>query len=156
MKREPRIGVFYSKGRNLVDVLRSVRSRYPQGHLAVFIPPGYVLSAEETACIDESIVTEHSVYSLRRPDVLLGLRSQLRCLGRGIFVVMFDTPKQRILAAVSGTEERLYFDMNRRLIPLRASIPSVLLGALARNIWGRLVYAGIWILVRITRVGKTA
>ena len=153
MTQKPtKVCAFYSKGRTYLDVLQCVRQGYPEARVSAIIPARYPISREETVLVDEVVETERTRYSLREIRPLIRLVRQIRAGHFDAFVVMFDSPRLRILSALSGARQHLYCRMDGEFVPLRSSIPGTLLDVLVRAIRGRATYAYIWLIVRLLHV----
>jgi len=156
MTQKPtKVCAFYSKGRTYLDVLQCVRQRYPEAHVSAVIPARYPISREETALVDEVVETERTRYSLREIRPLIRLVRQIRAAHFDAFVVMFDSPRLRILSALSGARQRLFCRMDGEFAPLHSSVPGVMADVLVRSIRGRAAYAYIWLIVRLLHVSTT-
>ena len=152
MSNVARICVYFSKGRRFSDVLRAVREQERHAHICAMIPARYPLSAQERAMADEVVETELARYSLRRPRACARLVRQIRDGHYDGFVILFASPKLRILSALAGTRRRMYCTMDGRLVAIHASIAGIIAGTVARNLWGRVVYMGIWLTVHMLPV----
>jgi hypothetical protein len=152
MTHSPRIGVFYSKGRTYLDVLRSLREEDPGAHVCAIVPAEYPVSRDESSLADEVIRIERSRYSWRDIRPLRRLMRQIRAARLDAFVILFDSPRLRILAALSGAKRCAYCTMDRRLVEVRPSVAATLANVVIRTIWGRLVYTGIWLAVHLLHV----
>ena len=153
MNTPSRICVFLSKGRNFVDVLRGVRSVYPGGSIDAVIPLAYPLSDEERALADRVVETGQAHYGLRDAGPLLRLVRELQAPHYDLFVIMFDSPKLRILARLSNARACALHRLSN-LVPIHPSIPGVLADVIFRNVWGRAAYSALWIVVRLFPVNK--
>jgi len=151
-----RICVFYSKGRSFADVLQAVKDKYPSAAIEAWIPRGYPASAEEKALATELLETEQALYSVRQPEFLLRLISQLRAKRYDLFLITFNSPKLQTLAALSGAAAKAYCGLDGRLWPIRPSVGKVLGDVACRAVRGRLTYAWIWLAVRCLKVEPTA
>ncbi|HUW60996.1 MAG TPA: hypothetical protein VMZ06_08320 [Candidatus Bathyarchaeia archaeon] len=147
-----RVAVFYSKGRRFLDVLRCVRAKYPAAELAAMTPPNYTMSPEEKAVANSVVTTELAAYSARSPRAFWRLIRQIRRSRYDVFVITFDSTRLRILAALSRADRCAYCSMDGHVVPIRPTVAGTLAGAAARNLWGRLVYAWVWTIVRVAKV----
>ena len=57
MSQPTRIGVFYSKGRSYLEVLRCVHRHEPEARICAIVPAGYLPSNDERAAADEVVET---------------------------------------------------------------------------------------------------
>ncbi len=156
MSRQEHICVFHSKGRSFADALKYVRERRPEARICAMAPSGYPVGPEELASADEVIETEREQYSPRDFAALRQLVRQLRRTRFDCFVILFDSPKLRALAALSCAQSCTHLTLDGRLRPITPSLPGVAWDVLYRNIRGRLTYAWIWIMIRCTRIGTSA
>jgi len=156
MSEPARFGVFYSKGRSYLDVLRCVKQHEPESRVIAVVPPGYPISDEEEALAEAVIRTGHDRYGLRHPGALRRLVASLRGARYDCFVITFDSPKLRILAALSGARSPALVTLDGRLAPFRPSIAGTVADAVCRHLWGRAVFGWIWLVVRCTRVRPPA
>jgi len=67
------------------------------------------------------------------------------------FVILFDSPRQRILASLVRARRRLHCRLDGKVVELEYTISGVIVDAALRNLWGRLVYGLLWVLVRLLR-----
>lgn len=151
MTRADRIGVFFNKGRNLADVLRVVRGEYPGANVCAIVPRSYSVTEQESALVQETACVERARYGLRDMGALGRLIGQLRKRRYDVLVIMFDTPKVRLLGAVSGARTVRYCRLDGRLVPVRKSILGILGSVTARRTIGGVVYVGVWLAVRLLR-----
>jgi len=155
MNTTPRICAFLSKGRNFVDVLKDIRSAYPKTPIDAVIPLDYPLSDEERALVDRIVETKKAHYSLRDAGPLFRLVRQLRAEHYNLFVIMFDSPKLRLLARLSNAKACTFHRLDHRMLPIYPSIPRIVADMAFRNVWGRVAYAYIWLVVHLLRTNKT-
>lgn len=152
MSRPVCIGVFYSKGRSYLEVLRCVHRHEPEARVCAIVPRGYLISPEERAASDEIVETERTGYSLQDLGALRSLLRQIRGARYDTFVILFDSPRLRILAALSGARQCAHCTFDGRLARIGPSVAGTLCDVAARNVWGRLVYALVWLVVWCLRV----
>jgi hypothetical protein len=153
MTSAPHICVFYSKGRTFTDVLSHVKARQPNARLCALVPAGYPVSEAGWPTLDEVVQTGLPRYSWRNPLSFMRLVRQIRRPRYDAFVIAFDSPRLRVLSALSGAT-RLYCAMDGQLLPLHGSISGTLADVLIRSIRGRLTYAYIWLIVRLLHVSS--
>ena len=147
-----RICIFYSKGRRFFDVLRCLRAKYPAAELVAMTPPNYTMSPEEKAEANRVVTTELAAYSASTHQAFRRLVQQIRASRYDVFVITFDSTRLRILAGLSGAHSCAYCSLDGQVVLIRPSVAGTLAGALARNLWGRLVYAWVWTVVRVAKV----
>ena len=152
MSRKPRVCVYFSVGRNLASVLRSVKQSLPDASITAVIPPGYPVSDDERSLAEEILNTDFVRYSWRTLPALARLILQFRRARYDAFVILFDSPRLRIVSSLSGATDRFHCRMDGRLAPVRISIPGTIADVVFRNVWGRIVYVGIWLIVRFCPV----
>ena len=147
-----RICIFYSKGRRFLDVLRCLRAKYPAAELVAMVPPSYKMSPEEKAEANRVVTTELEAYSARTYQPFRRLIQQIRAGRYDVFVITFDSTRLRILAALSGASSCAWCSLDGQVVLIRPTVAGTLAAAAARNLWGRLVYAWIWLVVRLAKV----
>lgn len=152
MSGQEHICVFQSKGRSFAEALRRVREQRPGARICAMAPAGYPVGPEELANADEVIETEREQYSPRDFAALRQLVRQLRRTRFDAFIVLFDSPKLRALAALTRARSCYHLTLDGRLRPIAPSLPGVAWDVAYRNTRGRLTYAWIWLVVRCTRV----
>lgn len=152
MAERETIGVFYSKGRTFASALRCIRAARPGAALTAIVPEGYPVCDEERCVADAFLEIGKGRYGLKDVGALARLTGFLRVRRFDAFVILFDSPKLRVLSALVGAGERLFCRMDGKLLPVRQSIPGTTVEAVARALWGRLVYAALWMAIRVTRV----
>ncbi|MCX5772374.1 MAG: hypothetical protein NTZ09_19165 [Candidatus Hydrogenedentes bacterium] len=147
-----RVCAFYSKGRRFLDVLRCLRAKYPAAELIAVTPPNYKMSPDEKAEANRVVTTELDAYSARTHQAFRRLVQQIRASRYDVFVITFDSTRLRILAALSGAHSCAYCSLDGKVVLIRPTVAGTLAGAAARNLWGRLVYAWVWTVVRVAKV----
>lgn len=147
-----RIGVFYSLGPHFRKTLETLRKEFPGAEVTIMVPPDYPLSDEERALADHTEETERDHYSPRDVGACLRLIRRIRRERFHAFVVMFDSVQLRCLAALAGVPNRLCCLPQGKLIPLGRSVVGVVVGEALRRAWGGVVYATLWLLVRLLPV----
>ena len=156
MKTTPaNIAIFLSKGRSFVDVLRDVRHAYPGAHIDAIIPPAYPLSEEEQALANQVIETEQAHYSPRDTRALRRLIRQLRASHYDLFVILFDSPKLRLIARLSNAKTCVFHRLDHRLLTIRPTIPGIVADVVFRNVWGRVVYGALWLITHFLPARQT-
>lgn len=148
------ICAFYSRGPHFLRMLKQLRAQYPEARITAVVPPTFPAEAA-LGIANQVIKTQHAQWSLRQHRALRKLVGVLREGRYDLFATMFDSPKLRVLAALSGARARVCFTIDGRQIPLKLAVFSQLLDALARNIKGRLLYAYLHYVVYARPVQKT-
>lgn len=142
MDEQLRICALYSHGPHYRRLLRFLRQRYPGAQVTALVPPDY--PAEHVA--DDAGAVLHA--DTPRRD-LRGLGQLLRQIRRGkydVFVVMFDSPRLRIVSALTGVRRRYCYTVDGRYERVRLSLLRAAGGAIYRNVRGRLTYAYVhWV-----------
>ncbi len=146
-----RICAFYSRGPHFMRLLAFLRERHPRAHITALVPPGYPkeLLREHANAIMETAKTRYAARDIA------GIRALLRQIRAGRFhefVVMFDSPRLRLLAALTRAPLRSCFTIDGRYLPLRLSPLRVLASTIYRASRGRLTYAWVCLNVRLRRV----
>ena len=142
-----RIGAFYSAGPHFLRMLTGLREAHPAAEIVVLIPPDYPRSEDLEALADAVLTTERTHYAMRDVRACRRLVKQLRQSRYDLFAVMFDSNQLRLLAALSGAPRCVHGTMGGRLAPLGRSVTRALAGMALRNLWGRMVYATVWLAV---------
>ena len=140
-----RICALYSHGPHYARVLRHLRRAYPDAVITALVPPGFPNEPLEGLAHKRLDLPAKAA----RRRGFAALRAILPVIRRGrydLFVVMFDSFRLRLLAALSGARERRCFTADGRFIPLRLSLARLLAGTAWRNLRGRVTYWRIrWI-----------
>lgn len=134
-----RICALYSHGPHYARVLRHLRQAYPEAVVTALVPPGFPNEpleglAHKRLDMPDAAVDRRGLRALR------ALLPVVRRGRYGLFVVMFDSFRLRLLAALSGARERRCFTADGRFIRLRLSLVRLLADALWRNLRGRVTY----------------
>ena len=141
--------MLYSRGPHLLRTLKQLRAEAPGDHVTAIVPPGFPTETLEGLADD--------VREAPRPAGLAGawrMARGLRAERFDRFVVMFDSPRLRLLAALRGARVRECRTVEGRTIALPRSVWGTLLTAAARSLRGRLRYHYIRCIVRHRRVGR--
>lgn len=149
MSGKRKVCALYSAGAHYPLVLRRLREAYPDAEITALVPPEYPVPEEGLPGADR--VERLAGRGLR--DAAAALR-QVRGGAFDVFAVMFDSPRLRMLAALSGARERAWCTPGGRLVPLTGSAPRVALGEAARLMRGHVVFGALWALVRVLPVGR--
>ncbi|MBI2425944.1 MAG: hypothetical protein HYV27_24180 [Candidatus Hydrogenedentes bacterium] len=142
MNPSPRIGVFYSHGPHFLRVLKQVRQKQPGATLIAFVPHTF------PAQYLEGIVSEVHRTAGTRPAAALKTLRQLRAARLDEFIVMFDSPRLQLLAALSGAPTRACHTVDGRQRPINFQVIRPLLRWATRRIRGQFTY---WRIRRIVR-----
>lgn len=156
MSEQRHVGVFHSKGRNFGDVLRRVREQESGARICAIVPYGYPIDPEELAHVDEVVETEKAQYGLGDVAGLRSLVAQLRDARFDRFVILFDSPRLRVVAALARAGECAHITLDGRLTTIRPSVAGTMADVVVRHARGHILYAWIWLVVHARHVGKNA
>ena len=112
------------------------------------------ISGDELALADETLQSGSVRYGMRNLPGFLGFIRRVRRARYDAFVILFDTPRQRILASLSGADRRMHCRLDGKVAVLDYTLPGIAADAVLRGLWGRIVYACLWVLVRATRAKR--
>ncbi len=149
MSESQRICAFYSKGNHYVATLQWLRRHCPEAAITAIVPPGYALSAAARQLVNEVVETEQAHYTLRDFSAFRRLVRKIRAQRLDIFVVMFDSPRLRLLAAQANARKRLCYTEDGQRIKMDSSTPRVVAKAVLQLCWGHIVFATLWLTVRL-------
>lgn len=153
MSEVRRICAYYSRGPHFSRNLKVLRGMYPDAAITALVPPGY--PRKPLLGLAESIEnTRQAQYAGRDLKAFLALIRQIRKARYDVFVVMFDSPKLRLLGTLSGARERYCLTIDGRYLALRLALLSQAIGAMVRNVHGRLTYLRLWFVVRFFKVHR--
>ena len=141
-----RIGLFYSLGPHFVRALRQVRAAHPHARITAIVPPGFPKAMLEHA--DNVLTVPPPPHGLRNAAALVRVLREQRF---DRLVVLFDSPRLRVLARLSGARERWCCGPDGRHAALEGGILGTLLRGLGRKIRGHLTWARIWLEIRLAR-----
>ncbi len=133
------ICAYYSRGPHFRRVLQELRTAYPDARLIALLPPGYP-SAVIRDLVDAYEFTQHKQYRGRQIGALYRLRRQIRQHRPDLFVVMFDSPRLRLLGALTGIRERYCISSRGHWRLLRVSPHHQAFSSLLSRIAGTLRY----------------
>ena len=137
-----KICAYYSHGPHFLPMLDYLRAHFPGAAIVAFVPPNYPAAVLDERA-DSVVVVEKST-SLPQ---LLTLRRLIRAQQYQLLVVMFDSPRLRLLAAGSDVPHCYCYGPNRRYLPLERGLVRQLVRGLNRQVCGRIRYAYIWCVV---------
>jgi len=139
------IAVLYSRGPHFTRALQALRKTHPGATLTAIVPAEYGNKEALDGVADAVVATSGGAM-----EVLRTIRN-----GRyDVFVVLFDSPKLRLLASLSGARECMCCETDGYLTPLVESPPGVVVSIGLARLRGHITYVRLWILVRILRVGQ--
>ena len=139
------IAVLYSRGPHFIRALQVLRKVHSGATLTAIVPAEYD-DKEALEGLADAVVTTSS-----------GAVEVLRTIRNGrydVFVVLFASPKLRLLASLSGARERMCCEPDGHRSPLVESPFGVVAAIGLARLRGHLTYARLWIIVRILRVKK--
>jgi ADP-heptose:LPS heptosyltransferase len=148
-----RICLFYSHGPHYTRVLKELRKQYPEAFITALVPKSYPRTHLE-GLADQVQETAEQAYGLRNLSGLRRLLSQIRAGHYDHFVVLFDSPKLRLLASRTGIPRRSCHTVDGRQFELERGIIPLLLKTVYRNIRGRIRYAYIRYIVSHRPINK--
>ena len=138
-----RVAVFYSLGPHFVKALEGARTL--GDHVTAIVPKSYALSDREAMLSDETWRLEWDRYGGGEVFVLL---RAIRRKKYDAFVVMFRSPKLRMIASLSGASTMWYCAPHGYLMALQDLPLGILAGEALRRIRGLLTYGMVWLSVR--------
>ncbi len=140
MNTPENICAFYSRGPHFLRTLKFLRTLHPNARITAVVPPSFPAEAA-LAVANQVIKTQHAQWSLREQRALRKLVRVLREGRYDLFVTMFDSPKLRVLATLSGAKIRQCYTIDGRYVPLRLALGRQLVSSISRNVRGRILYA---------------
>jgi ADP-heptose:LPS heptosyltransferase len=148
-----RVCAYYSRGPHFTRNLKTLRDMYPGAEITALVPPGY--PRKPLAGLAEHIEsTRQTQYGARDLKAFFGLIRQIRKARYDCFVVMFDSPKLRLLGTLSGAKERYCLTIDGRYLALRLALLSQVIGTVVRHVHGRLTYLRLWLVVHLFKVHR--
>lgn len=154
MNKDFHIGIFYSYGPHFIRTVRSLRADSPEARITAFVPAEF--PAGLLGGLDVVLAPILGNPAERRsPGVLLSIVRAIRRQRLDVFVVLFDSPRLRLLAALSGARERQCCLVDGRTLPVRVTIAGNVFRTLGGRLRGQFRYARIWLSVHLTRVGRS-
>lgn len=155
MTTDPHIGLFYSYGPHFIKTARALRAEYPKARITAFLPREFPVGLLSGLDI-ESLQVLPTPGAHRSLAGLYTLVRTIRAYRLDLFVILFNSPRLRLLSSLSGAAERQCRLVDGRRVPVRFTLAGGALHTLRTRIGGHLRYARIWIEVRLTRVGVPA
>jgi hypothetical protein len=146
---EMRVAVFHSPGHDFAGALRRVKEAWPTARLIAWVPASYAAPEAVEALADEIRRADRDRFGARNVYPLL---RQIRSERYDCFVVLFDSTRLRLFAALSGARERAWCPPLGSLGPLPNAPITVALREAALLVKGRAACAWIRLVVRILRV----
>lgn len=153
MNTPENICAFYSRGPHFLRMLKFLRTLHPNARITAVVPPSFPAEAA-LGVANQVIKTQHAQWSPRQHRALRKLVRVLREGRYDLFVTMFDSPKLRVLASLSGAKIRQVYTIDGRYLPLRLALARQFAMSLSRNIRGRLLYAYLYYQVHYRPVQK--
>ncbi len=159
MKPPKHTCLYYSRGPHFTRTVRRVRHDFPRDRITVIVPPGFEkrgLAQVERGTSEDGPVPLFPVPPLQflpieKANGPAVAWRQLRVIRKARYdriAIMFDSPKLRLLAALSGAPERWCYSVEGRRFPLKRAIVATLFGTLWRHLRGRLRYGRIRCVVK--------
>lgn len=131
-----KICAFFSVSQNFPAILQRLRAKHPNADIAAVIPPNYEASQAERDHASRIIVTEQAEYGPAHIRACLRLIRSLRKERFDRFVVVFDSPQLRILAALTGARKCECWDPDSQIIPLHRHLSAELAAVVLRKACG--------------------
>jgi hypothetical protein len=144
--RAERVAVFYSRGPHFARAIRAVQRDFPETEVLALMPPS--AAATDHASIPEGIAT------VAAPQGAFAVLRFLRAEKFDGLVVMFPSPRLRLLAALSKARQRWVCGPDGRVLHLEESASAVLRERILSRISGTLLFLRLWFAVRGKRVKK--
>jgi hypothetical protein len=132
------ICALYSRGPHFSRVLNHLRKTAPQARIIALVPATYPDDYLE-GLADE-------VVTLQATSGVAGLkevRRKVKAGGADALVVMFDSPRLRLLARLCPVRQRWCYTIDGRFFPVRLALFRQVLQAIVRRIRGYLLYRRI-------------
>ncbi len=145
-----RVGVFYSVGPHFRTALKTARTLGDR--VIAIVPPHLEFEGETEGLIDETIRTEREHYSPRDVAACRRLLRQINDAKLDKFVVLFDSPQLKLLAALVEARKVYYCAPHGYVRRLDRSAARVVAAEMAIRARGWLRYAWLSILVRATPI----
>ncbi len=152
MSRKTRLCAFFSRGPHFLRMLRALRAGHPDAEIVAVVPPGFPEDVIGELA-DITLFTAVPAVGPGRFRALPGLLRQLRAERFTRMVVMFDSPRLRVVARLSGIPERWCFGPDGNYAPMgSAGLLGAMVSGVARRARGWLTWLRIWWVVRTTRI----
>ncbi len=153
MNNQERVCVFFSVGNDFAKVVRTVRARSQGAHITAMVPPGFStdgIAADEVVRMEVQRYRPWQVARLRR------LAQQLRAGRYDRFVVLFPSPKLKMLASLSGAPRCECWGTDGRVRGLAPGFWANFSGELPRRLRGLRQFIEVWgqTLLRPVRKGR--
>lgn len=149
-----RAAVFYSLGPHFVTALKA--ARHHGDEVIAVVPAAFEMPEEAARIADDILYTDRDAYSVWRPGALFALVRRIRRERFDTFVVMFDSPKLRLLAAMSGASTRWYCAPHGYMRRLKGGPVRVAARETWRRLKGCVLYAWLWVVVRLVWIRPIA
>jgi len=150
MSQVERICAFYSRGPHFARMLRKLRERWPNATIVALVPPTFRVEMLPKEADEAEITTTGK----RGARAVTAVCRQIQAGNYDVLVVMFDSPRLRLLAALSGVQKRYCCTVDGRLFHIRLAPFSLLFGTLWRRLRGEFTYRCVRYVVRHRRVPK--
>lgn len=155
MNRNKHIGILYSYGPHFLRTVREVRQQEPDARITVYIPEGFPLEMLQDLNVETLSLTQGAGTKPTLASAFMLLRA-LRRVRLDQFVVLFDSPRLQMLAALSQAAERWCYQLDGSKTPVRPTFMGSFLQTVRRGMVGRIRYVKIWLHVYGTRVDTKA
>lgn len=155
MNEQCHIGLFYSYGPHFMKTARALRLEHPDSRITAFLPQEFPVDLLADLDITAARVLPNPGAG-RSVSMLFSIVRAIRAQRLDLFVVLFNSPRLRLLSALSNARECQCRLVDGRSVPVRFTLAGGLAHTLFRRLRGNIRYARIWIEVHTTRIGVPA
>lgn len=138
MDKAHTVCALYSRGPHFTRLIAQVRKVTPFARVIALVPPNY--PADHLEDLADEVVT---VGPARGLAGLRAVRERVRLAKADALVVMFDSPRLRMLAKVCPVRYRYCYTIDGRFFPVRMTLVRQTIESVTRAIRGRLTYRRI-------------
>ena len=154
MSDRERICVFYTVPEQYDSILKALRRKHPDSHITAIVPTAYVDASVVAPLVDEAVRPRYDRYPAYLPWRIVHLVRTLRRGNYDHFVVIFESVKLQLLAAMSGAKKSSCWALHGRVVPLETNVLKVAWSFVWRMpaCWGRILR--VWFSVYIRRANS--
>lgn len=128
----------YSRGPHFSRVLAHVRKAAPQAKCVALVPANY--PADYLEGLADAVITLDATAGMAG---LREVRRRVKAIPADGIVVMFDSPRLRLLAQLCPVRHRYCYTIDGRFFPIRVALVGQFFQALARRVRGERTYRRI-------------